>query len=49
MVATCARATAGNPFYLRELLHEISEKLDVGKPIDAARSGSRPLLLSREA
>jgi DNA-binding CsgD family transcriptional regulator len=48
VVATCARATAGNPFYLRELLHELANGRDAGTAIDAASIGmSAPAAVAR--
>ncbi len=38
--AACAEATAGNPFYLRELLHQLSSERDAGTAIDASSVGA---------
>jgi DNA-binding CsgD family transcriptional regulator len=34
VIAACMQATAGNPFYLRELLRELSSERDAGRPVD---------------
>ncbi len=48
VVAACARATAGNPFYVRELLRELASKRDAGMAIDAASIGaSAPAAVAR--
>jgi DNA-binding CsgD family transcriptional regulator len=40
LVTACLDATAGNPFYLHELLRELSRRSDAGGAIDAATVGT---------